>query len=194
MRLFVAIDVSGETRAQVREVRHTLERQLAAVARPPRVTWVADAAAHVTIRFIGEVSDTTAEAIRAALSLPIAVEPYDLVFSGAGTFPNNRRPRVVWLGAGAGQEQTARVAAAVNERLDPILGRGEDRPFRAHLTVGRVKEPVPFDWEAALSTIARGSTVSHIDHVTLYRSTTAPEGPTYTALSVTPLDHARQRR
>lgn len=191
MRLFVAIDISESTRAQLREVRHALERRLAAAGRAPRVTWVADDAAHVTVRFIGEVPDATADRVRAALRTPFAQAPYDLVFSGTGAFPNSRRPRVVWIGALHGHEQSAELAAAVNQRLNPVVGQGEARPFRAHLTVARVKESVPFEWDVALRNVKGGRTVSRIDHVTLYQSKTSPKGPTYTALCVTPLEESR---
>lgn len=191
MRLFVAIDVAASARAQLRDVRSALERRLAAARGAPRVTWVADDAAHVTVRFIGEVPDATADLVRAALAAPFAQPPYDLVFSGIATFPNSRRPRVVWIGAIHGQEQTARLASAVHERLAPIVGQGEERAFRAHLTVARVKEPAPFDWDGALASVAPSRTASRIDHVTLYQSRTSPKGPTYTALCVAPLEESR---
>jgi 2'-5' RNA ligase len=185
VRLFVAIDVSHETRAQLRRVREQLAQQFATVARPPRVTWVADEAAHVTIRFIGEVSDSVAERVRAAMAPSLTGPAYTIGFSDVGVFPTGSRPRVVWIGANRGHEETAALAAAVNQRLDPIVGAGESRPFRAHLTLARVKEPRPFDWSAALATIDSGHTRSLVDHVTLYQSRTSPAGPTYTPLCTT---------
>jgi 2'-5' RNA ligase len=194
VRLFVAADVSDGTRAQLRDLRAALEQRLASARRAPRVAWVADDRAHVTLQFIGEVPDGTAERVRAAMAEPFAQPPYDLVFSGAGAFPNNRRPRVVWLGARAGQEDSAQLAAAVRARLEPIVGAGETRAFRAHLTVARIKEPAPFDWDAALAEAGANRSVSRIDHVTLYQSKTAPSGPTYTALCVTPLVASRNQQ
>jgi 2'-5' RNA ligase len=185
VRLFVAIDVSDETRAQLRRVREQLAQRLTHVPRPPRVTWVADSAAHVTIRFIGEVPDSVAEQVRAAMAPRLAGPGYTIEFSGVGVFPKGSRPRVVWIGANRGQDETAAVAAAVNQRLDPIVGAGESRPFRAHLTLARVKEPRPFDWGVALATIDSGHTRSLVDHVTLYQSRTSPAGPTYTPLCTT---------
>jgi 2'-5' RNA ligase len=182
VRLFVAIDVSDDTRAQLRRVRETLEQRLAANRKPPRVTWVAEAAAHVTVRFIGEVSEDTGEKVKSALASPFHQSPYDLQFEGVGAFPNARRPRVIWIGATRGQEETAALAAAVNARLDPIIGTGEERSFRAHLTVARVKEPMPFDWDGAFAATAAGRSRSPIDHVTLYQSKTSPKGPAYTAI------------
>jgi RNA 2',3'-cyclic 3'-phosphodiesterase len=187
VRLFVAIDVSGETRAQLRRVRAALESRLVAGRKAPRVTWVGEAAAHVTLRFIGEVSEDTAEKIRSALAPRFDAGAYELEFQDVGAFPNSRRPRVIWIGATRGQEQTAALAAEVNSRLDPIIGAGEARDFRAHLTVARVKEQTRFDWDTALTVVHARRSLSAIDHVTLYQSKTSPNGPTYTALLKTPL-------
>jgi 2'-5' RNA ligase len=184
VRLFVAIDVSDETRAQLRRVRESLVNRLASSRSAPRVAWVADAAAHVTVRFIGEVSEGTADTIQRALAAPFDQPAYDVDFVGVGVFPNARRPRVVWIGAARGQEETAALAAAVDTRLDPIIGKGEERAFRAHLTVGRVKEPGRFDWSAAVASIDAGRSRSPIDHITLYRSKTSPTGATYTRIGV----------
>ena len=188
MRLFVAIDVSAKTRAQLARVRGQLQEQFARAQRPPRVTWVADAAAHVTVRFIGHVDASITERVISALRTPIGLPKYDLEFSGAGVFPGPSRPRVVWIGVAAGADESAALAAEVNSRLDPIIGPGESRPFRAHLTVARVKEPERFDWRAALSSIDAGSTRTEVDHVTLYESKTSPKGPTYLPLLVTPFE------
>lgn len=187
MRLFVAVDVSDDTRAQLGRVRNVLESRLAASRKAPRVTWVAEAAAHVTVRFIGEVSEETAEKVRGALAAPFEIPAYEMHFEGVGAFPNRRRPRVVWVGATRGQDETAAVAAAVNARLDPLIGPGEERAFRAHLTIARVKEPAPFDWDAALAATNAGRSRSPIDHVTLYQSKTSPKGPAYTAMCTTSL-------
>jgi RNA 2',3'-cyclic 3'-phosphodiesterase len=190
VRLFVAVDVSPSTRAQLRSVREQLEAKFGGVRRPPRVTWVADAAAHVTVRFIGHVDTAVAENVRLSLAAPIALPPYDIEFSGVGVFPGPSRPRVVWIGVASGGDETASLAALVNRRLDQIIAPGESRPFRAHLTVARVKEPERFDWRDALRKINAGTTRSTIDHVTLYESKTSPKGPTYTPLGVTLLGGA----
>jgi 2'-5' RNA ligase len=187
VRLFVALDIDRQTRSELRRVRERFERLLASARRAPRVTWVAEDVAHVTLRFIGEVTESTAESIRDVLTDPIPVAPYDLQFAGLGAFPDTRRPRVLWIGASAGSDETAQLAEAMRARLDPVVGPDEPRPFRVHLTVGRVKEGPPFDWEAAFRSIDVRPTTSRIDHVTLYQSRTSPKGPTYTALCETPL-------
>lgn len=190
MRLFTAIDLSDETRAELARVRAVLERSLTGVRQPPRVTWVAPEAAHVTVRFIGHVSDEIGERVRAALAAPIGIPSFDVEFGGIGTFPNSRRPRVVWIGARDGADRIAAVADAVNARLEPIVGAGEGRAFRAHLTVGRVKEAGRgVDWDRVLASAGARPTHSRIDHVTLYLSRVSSKGPTYTSVIAAPLEH-----
>lgn len=188
MRLFVAVDVGDETRAQLRAVRGQLEAVMAQAATPPRVTWVSEERAHVTIRFIGQVTPESAAAVEKALSEPLDVPALEVEWHGVGVFPGNRAPRVVWIGCAAGADQLAAVAERVNERVAPIVGPGEERPFRAHLTLARVKDPGRrFDWRGSIAAIDSGSTRTHVDHATLYRSHLSPKGPTYTQLVRTPL-------
>ncbi len=187
MRLFVAIDVSDETRVQLRRAREAIEPHLLRGKHAPRVTWVAEQAAHVTLRFIGEVGPDVAERLRVALSEPIRHHPFQVEFAGLGVFPNSRRPRVVWIRASEPGGAIVRLSAAVEQRLEPIVGAGETREFRAHLTVARVKEAGRFDWNAVLNQIDAGGSTVVVDHVTLYQSRTSPRGPTYTALATASL-------
>ena len=180
MRLFVAVDVSDDTRAQLANVREQLESTLARTRKPPRITWVKPENAHVTMRFIGEVAEDTAAAIRTALNGDFTCPEFEVRWSTAGAFPGGRSPRVVWIGATAGAEELSQLAQAVNDRLTAVIGPGESRPFKAHLTVGRVKDPgAGVDWPQMLSAVRAGTTTSLVDHVTLYLSRTSPKGPTY---------------
>jgi 2'-5' RNA ligase len=186
MRLFVAADVGDRAKAHIRAIREQLIPALAASRRAPRVTWVKEDAAHVTLRFIGEVSDDCAAQIETALSPDFAVGPFEVRWDCVGTFPGGRSPRVLWIGA-SGDEKLAELAELVEARLLAIVGPGESRPFKAHLTVGRIKEPGRFVWAEAISRLPFEPSVTRVDHVTLYRSRLSPKGPTYTEMLRTPL-------
>lgn len=188
VRLFVAADIDDATRAGIRSAREQLLRALPAAAGAPRVTWVAEQSAHVTVRFVGEVSDPVAAAIAAALAPPLACAPFDVRWHRLSTFPAGRSPRVVWLGAVGGIEPFVELARLVGDRLDPLLGPGEARPFTPHVTIGRVKDPGRrVDWPAILSRVHIEPTMTRVNHVTLYRSRTSPKGATYTEVSRTAL-------
>lgn len=184
MRLFVAVGVSEETRAALRDLRGQLEPQLHQAARPPRVTWVNPSVAHVTVRFIGDVDDTVAADITTALSAPFGQPAFTAIWTTVGAFPQGRSPRVVWLGGTAGQDEFAALARDVNARLDGVIGPGESRPFRAHVTIGRVKDPGRgVDWPRLLTSLRVAPIASVVDRLTLYRSRTSPTGPAYDAVA-----------
>jgi 2'-5' RNA ligase len=92
---------------------------------------------HFTLAFLGEQpgAELACEAGEAVRDLP----SFELVIAGSGAFPSALRPRVLWLGVTEG----ARELCAVADKLCASLRqRGfalEDRPFRPHLTLGRVK-------------------------------------------------------
>ena len=187
MRLFVAADVSEETRTQIARVRGQIERHMSA-RHAPRVTWVKAEIAHVTLRFIGELAEERMREVADALGGGFALPPFDLVFDRLGTFPSGRFPRIIWLGASAGAAALTELAQHIGVRLDRLIGPGETREFKAHVTLARVRDPGRhFSWSRTLSEVKLESTTSHVDHVTLYSSQLSPKGPTYTALCRAPL-------
>lgn len=187
MRLFVAADVSADTRAHLRRARELIEQAL-----PPRgapaLTWVSEHAAHVTLRFIGETAAAAAERLYAALLPPVALAPFDTRWGTLGSFPGGRRPRVIWLGALEGEGSLSALASLVAARLEPIVGAGEARRFHPHLTLARVRDPGRVDWRRLLGDSDAGVSRSRIDQVTLYRSRLSPKGAAYEALLRTPLE------
>ena len=183
MRLFVAVDIDKETRAGLVAVRDGIHGVIAQARVPPRVAWVKPEIAHVTLRFIGETSDDTVWAIQNALN-GVVVTPFDIVWDTIGTFGGTRNPRVIWVGTSSGVDAFVDLAADLNARLDRLIAREPARPFRPHVTVGRVRDPgTQVNWTAALAAVQMPRTVTRVDHVTLYRSHLSPKGPTYTALS-----------
>jgi 2'-5' RNA ligase len=183
MRLFVAVDIDDETRAQLTPVQAALQAVLDKAGMRPRVAWVKDANAHVTLRFIGEVAEDRAAAIQAALVKGIDRPTFDVRWGHLGRFPARSTPRALWIGPVSGGQELVALAAAVDERLDALIGPGEKRPFTPHLTIGRVKEPGRgVDWTRVLDAAVWRETTTRIDRVVLYVSRLSPKGPTYTAL------------
>jgi RNA 2',3'-cyclic 3'-phosphodiesterase len=184
MRLFIAADIDDATRAQLALARDAIQKVLAEARVPPRLTWVKDDNAHVTLRFIGEAPEQTASTIQETLAASLHIEPFDVRWEKLGTFGGSRNPRVIWIAPTSGLEPFTKLAEQVNAQLAPVIGPGESRPFKPHLTLARVKEPGKgVDWERALAAFRFTPTIVRIDHVTLYQSRLSPKGPTYTALS-----------
>lgn len=184
MRLFLAIDPDDATRRAVASVRGALAAAVARSERPPRIAWVKDDAAHVTLRFLGELDASGVERITQALAPPLDIAPFVLAWTHLGSFPGGLRPRVVWLGAARGGEPFAALVQQLDARLDAIVEQRRERAARPHITIGRIKEGGQgMDWPALLAATACPITETHVDHVTLYASTLSAQGPTYTAVS-----------
>jgi len=187
MRLFVAVDVGDIVRAEVARVIQVISEKLEAVKTPPRITWVKPASLHVTLRFIGEVSESEVPALCERVAPPIPVAPFQVEWRGLGTFPSERHPRALWLGVIAGGAQLGRLEAEVTRRLAGTVDP-EARPLLPHLTVGRIKMAgAGVDWPKVLRAVEVRGARSAVDRVTLYRSQLSQTGPHYTGVVSAPL-------
>jgi 2'-5' RNA ligase len=93
---------------------------------------------HFTLLFLGEITEETAENVKKALS-SISFKPIEVRFTHVGAFPNPRSPRVIWIGVdGVSSRQLVELASQVEKKLEP-LGFKSDKPFKAHLTIFRIK-------------------------------------------------------
>jgi RNA 2',3'-cyclic 3'-phosphodiesterase len=186
-RLFVAAEIDEEVRRRAGEIQSRLR---AAGDAGRAISWVAPQNLHVTLQFIGDVEPEVAGQVAAQLEPPFESPPFELSVSGVGTFPPAGQPRVIWLGVERGGVELAAVAREVNRRLDEIALPRDRRPFRAHLTLGRVKGAMPAQAREALAA-ARSAAVGRcrVDHVTLFQSTLSPHGSSYTIVATSRLGY-----
>ncbi len=187
MRLFVAVDLDDNLRRAAARAARTLRERLER-AETYGVSWVGADNLHLTLRFLGEVGDATVAQIERVLGEPFAQPPFDVELAAAGAFPPAGSVRVLWLGIAAGGDGLARLHDEVEARLAPFAFEREERPYRAHLTIGRFRAPAParvreLIASAGIGTIGRCT----IRRVTLYRSQLSPKGAVYSPLVRGPL-------
>jgi 2'-5' RNA ligase len=177
IRAFLAVDLTPDVRAAVVE----LKKQLAATV--AGVGWVRDENVHATIKFLGNIAATQIAVLRQALS-PIASRfaPFTVRARTVGAFPSPSRPRVVWVGLTS--EELPRLAAAVEAALEPFGFTREQRPFRSHITLGRMHAPQA--WaplaDALRSHLSDDFGSCRIDELVAYRSELQRTGAVYTKL------------
>ncbi|MFZ0819372.1 MAG: RNA 2',3'-cyclic phosphodiesterase [Candidatus Acidiferrales bacterium] len=133
MRLFIALDLSESVRAAISAFCEKLRRAL------PSARWVRPEGIHVTLKFIGELSEDRVGPIQSALEKIHSLAPVEMAFRGTGFFPNERRPRVFWAGIEA-SPNLARIASDIEAQLEPLGIAREAREFRPHLTLARFDE------------------------------------------------------
>lgn len=138
VRCFVAIDLSAETR----EAIAAAQTRLRAAAPRAEIGWIDPSKMHLTLKFLGEVDDGQREVITAALeAVARAHAPFEVTVGGAGTFPGPVRPRVLWVGLSGGLREIGLVATDVERACEALGFPPEARPFRGHVTLGRVRAP-----------------------------------------------------
>lgn len=188
MRLFVAVELGDPVLQRAAELVAELRQRVERRAPAARLTWVAGDRMHLTVRFIGEVDERQAAAVGQALRDPLPIEPFDLSWRGIGVFPPRGAPRVLWVGADHGAAQVRDLEREVSARLAKAGIAPEERAYRAHVTLARVREPggLRLDHVAeGLEGVSLGA--SRVEATTLFRSELSPKGPVYVTLQRTPL-------
>ena len=179
MRLFFSVPVGDEARTAASTVLRAMKR----AAGDAPLSWTKDEQLHFTLAFLGEQQDETLPRLRDAAAACAGQHAFDLSLSGAGAFPNPRRPRVLWLGAAEGARELEELAARLREGLVSAGFALEERPFRAHLTVARVKPGGDRGASRALGAAPREEIARmRVDRLCLMRSQLSPHGAKHTVV------------
>jgi 2'-5' RNA ligase len=180
IRAFVALDLDE---ASVLGATQLAER-LRKAAGAEHASWSAGDKMHVTVKFAGELPVEAAEPLGVALA-PLAVAPR-LPWTcplGIGAFPKIERARVLVLELADDEASTlAKLAAAVEEQCAGFGVAREERAFRPHVTLARLKRP--HDVRRWLREERSGfSGTCTLTALTLYRSDLGREGAVHTPLA-----------
>lgn len=187
-RLFVALEPPEPVRRRLAAME--LELRRAAGRAADEIRWVPPENVHLTLQFLGAVPEERVADVESAVRAAAAqARPLSLEVSGAGGFPNARRPRVVWAGISGDVAALGALAADLGRRLAPLGFPPEDRPFSAHLTLGRAREGrgAPGIAGALASAAEAGGAPWRATEVVLFESHLSPKGPRYEALAHAPL-------
>jgi len=179
IRAFIAIDLPDHVLHGIGSVQSGLKR------RDLNIKWVRKESVHLTLKFLGDVPAERIEAIGAALKEAVkGAGPFVLEGKGMGVFPDFRRPRVVWAGVSGQLDAVQRLYERIEQALEGIGFPKEKRPFRAHLTIGRIKGRINKPALRAAIEEGEGFATDPFDvaRVILYQSTLRPQGAVYTKL------------
>ncbi len=186
-RLFVALDPPDAVRRRLAALAVDLRR--AAGRHADDVRWVPPENVHLTLQFLGAVPEERVPEIEAAIrSAAAAVRPLSLELRGAGGFPNARRPRVVWAGIAGEIDALSTLVADLGRRLAPLGFPPEERPFSAHLTLGRARDGrgAPGLAGALAHAAEADGTPWRASDVVLFESHLSPKGPRYEVIHRAP--------
>lgn len=173
MRCFIALEVGAGVKKQCKSLISSL-KSLGFHAK-----WVEEENLHITLFFLGDISDHQIEKTSEMLK-GIQANPFRLTIDRLGYFQKYSKPTSIWLGLEK-SDPLQQLYSNMKLKLKGIYDQPFGNHFIPHLTLGRVKS-VPEDWKDKIKT----TTVEMVELgdivLTLKSSTLTETGPIYNTL------------
>lgn len=151
-----------------------------------RLRWVRPQNIHLTLKFLGDIlPGQVNDVVEAMTHAAKNTAPIDLSAQGMGVFPGIKKPRVLWIGMGGQTDCLAATVATLEKKLEEVGFPSERRPFRAHLTLARMKHAV--DPRQLLRAIEQEGCFTpepfQVTEMVLFKSDLRPQGAVYTPMA-----------
>jgi 2'-5' RNA ligase len=184
-RAFLAFEVSDASKKWVENKKQEIMKKFKGTVR-----WAKRDNMHVTLHFFDKIAEKTIHSLNFPLrTLAEKSQPFHLKINSLGAFPNRNNPRVIWAGLKYVDEKDTLgmfYAGLCNLIKEAGLPAGK-RPYRPHITLGRVKKKHPLRLPESLFADRPGCSPFWVREVVFYRSELTPKGPIYQALNRFPL-------
>ena len=179
VRIFFAIDLPLS-------VKEALGKYIGALKKGSKsnaIRWTKSENLHITLQFLAEVrSEHIASLIEnVRKELDRELQHLSLRFGSVQLFPSPYRPRVIVLDVGP-QDQLAEIANLIGRAIQASSYEIESRPFRAHLTLGRIKHPHGLNLSFLSEQASSGIENIEVCEVALFRSQPQEEGSMYAVM------------
>jgi 2'-5' RNA ligase len=187
VRLFVACEVPDDVKTSIGGLVESLKSRS-----ENDVRWIRSEGVHVTLKFLGEVPVKKLPAIKIALQEAVVRHsPFNLEFANIGTFGGREGLRIMWVGIAGDVLRLEALVRDVNLALSVVGFEPERRPFRPHLTLGRVKDEIGTRRRAEIE-VEVGKTIVPVvtwrtAQISLMRSRLVPGGAAYDVVATFPL-------
>lgn len=179
MRLFIALPLPSAVEHHLGRIIDNLKKSHA------NVKWVKSSNIHLTLRFLGETDQRLVPELTKMLdTVSSDTKPFTISSDKIGAFPNTRKPRVVWAGmSGSDVELMYDLANKIEKGVRQLGFEPEERSFKPHLTLGRLRDPrQPSDLPQFLESYRVELIEFVLDKLVLFQSTLTPKGPIYDRL------------
>lgn len=187
LRLFIAFPLAEDIERGLGRVINDLKKYTR------DVKWVTPQNIHLTAKFLGDTDEKLVSKVTAEIDrLASGYQPFPFAIEDMGAFPNLKRPRVIWAGSLRPIEVAAKLAHQLELAMRQLRFEEENRPFKAHLTLGRVRQGRQADdFSRALQDYRFEPMFTTMDRLVLFKSTLTPQGPIYERLHEALLGEAR---
>lgn len=184
IRSFIAIDISEDVRRALDSFIGELKPE------GSNVRWVRIEGIHLTLKFLGNIPHSMTGEIEQAMSRAAkGTGTFEVQVKGAGAFPNLKKPRVYWVGIDEPSGKLADLAKRIEDELKALGFETENRAFKPHLTLGRVKFGGKAGRLAEIVGGARDRSFGSFEakELVLFKSDLKPGGAVYSKLAINAL-------
>jgi 2'-5' RNA ligase len=178
VRAFLSIDIEDQSLlSQIQSIQQRLDLNAA------KMKIVKSENIHFTLRFFGDTPSTRLDQIRACLN-EVEINPFEIEVSGVGSFPNRRRPRIIWIGVTQNASKILNLKSDIDSSLVDIGYETERRKYTPHATIARVRyvkdsKGIADNLESLADEVIGKMIVAKVK---MMRSTLTPSGPIYATL------------
>jgi len=181
MRAFIAIELPAEIKDSISRIQEKLK------AEPFKINWVKPQNLHLTLKFLGDTSPEQLNRIKQIISGITKIPGFRIKLNTLGVFPDMAATRIIWIGDNQPPLELKQLAEQLEIKLEISGIARQERPFNAHITIGRIKSRLLLsDLQNVIDKIKRDKEGRNwefdCDKVTLFESTLGPGGPAYTIL------------
>ena len=187
IRSFIAIELPDDVKETVALIIKRLRP-----AQYRYVKWVAPEGTHMTIKFLGNIYQSQIPQITGIMKTAAGKVPLlDLRLGGLGMFPNEQRPRVIWVALEGNTEPLAAMQRDIEQALAPMGFAPENRAFTPHLTLGRVRDNASPEDRKEIASVVKEKKIDYeasftLRELSLMKSTLTPTGAIYNRLDSVP--------
>jgi len=184
IRSFLAVDPPQEIIDAIGMIQDRLRKNIHGDIR-----WVRPQGIHLTLKFFGTISESdVANISRVVENTTSTIAPFTLGIKRVGAFPDVKRPRVLWLGMDGDVDTLILLQKEVDAELHKYGFEKEDRTFRPHLTLARIKDPRGVIGLAKIMVKRENYEAGSFSAagLNLFKSELTPKGAIYTKLAYFP--------
>ncbi|HAM38118.1 MAG TPA: RNA 2',3'-cyclic phosphodiesterase [Elusimicrobia bacterium] len=175
MRLFIAVSIGEENKNKIFDIQSVLKRSCV------DVKWIEKDNLHLTLKFLGEVAEDNLDSVKESIRRAVAeFKRFQINLESIGVFPNEKSPRVLWMGINKGEVELKNISQNLEGSLEELGFKKETREFSAHLTIGRFRSNS--EKEKLFKIIEKfqnENIIESVNVVYLIKSTLSPKGPAY---------------
>jgi 2'-5' RNA ligase len=184
MRVFLALEIPEDLKDEIERSLNELQKIC-----PSRVKWVKREHWHITLQFIGDVEASAIPKLKSGFAEILkGLEQFTISNPETEVIPP-RRPRLIWLKCDYDSPQLGNVLKKLRDFLNREGYQIDTKPFRLHITLGRVKQYIAPEIVARLTESAINPGQRTISVATFYESRLHSEGPEYSIIEQYSLQH-----